>query len=214
MLLASFNDHFHTHRWHTPDIYIQFLFLCRAFLGRTARMLAARPNGAWVISSLCMLGPRISQMKVGAWNILLVIQVLSVIHDVLMQIASSFLDQPNPALEGQAFIHEVRWDTDMHSPVARKLVNESHSMSYWHSFTDCLICLLHEQVFNLDSILFFFQVYFSTFSEMPIQRARQTRLKNPCKLHFMPFIRNTFLPCYNAAYYTAFHNIMQSLAAF
>lgn len=31
---------------------------------------------------------------------------------------------------GAAQIHEVRWETDMHGPITRKLVNETHSMSY------------------------------------------------------------------------------------
>jgi len=30
---------------------------------------------------------------------------------------------------GVAMVSEVRWETDMHTPVARKLVNETHSRS-------------------------------------------------------------------------------------
>ena len=30
------------------------------------------------------------------------------------------------SMDGQAFIHEVKWDTEMHTPIARKLVNEAN----------------------------------------------------------------------------------------
>ena len=52
----------------------------------------------------------------------------TIINSLLLNMINGILDEN---VGGGTCINEVKWDTDMHGPITRKLVNESHSMYWW-----------------------------------------------------------------------------------
>ena len=69
-------------------------------------------------------------MVIGALRAKIYIQISQVPFNIDLpeKFPCYFIEEGDQHTDGsQAHIHEVRWDTDMHGPVTRKLVNESHS---------------------------------------------------------------------------------------